>query len=67
MFPYKRTDHPRHQEGLATLAGGGAGAVTHWESENFRPTDAKKAMLIGLRKLGRWEVKELLAKMGTGV
>jgi DNA-binding transcriptional regulator YiaG len=54
------------QKELATLAGVTAGAVAQWESGNFRPTHSKKAILVGLRKLGRREVKELLKQAGTG-
>jgi len=53
------------QKELANLVGVTVGAVTQWESGNFRPTDAKKAILVGLRKLGRREVRELIEKMGT--
>ena len=48
------------QKELAALAGVTTGAVHQWEAGNFRPTEAKKATLVGLRKLGRREVNELL-------
>jgi DNA-binding transcriptional regulator YiaG len=54
------------QKELATLAGVTAGAVTQWEAGQFKPSNAKKAILVGLRKLGRRDVRELLEKMGTG-
>ena len=53
------------QKELGTLAGVTAGAVAQWESGNFKPKGEKKAVLVGLRKLGRREVRELLEKMGT--
>jgi DNA-binding transcriptional regulator YiaG len=54
------------QKELATLVGVTTGAVTQWEAGQFKPANAKKAILVGLRKLGRRDVKELLEKMGTG-
>ena len=50
------------QKELATLAGVTSGAVAQWESGHFKPMETKKAILVGLRKLGRREVKELLDK-----
>ena len=48
------------QRELAKLAGVTVGAVFQWEKGNFEPKDDKKKVLVGLRKLGRREVRSLL-------
>ncbi len=48
------------QKELAILFGVTVGAVQMWESGKFRPKDEKKALMVGLRKLGRRDVKKLL-------
>jgi DNA-binding transcriptional regulator YiaG len=49
------------QRELALLAGVTIGAVGLWEKGKFRPNMNKKAILVGLRKLGKRDVKKLLA------
>ena len=53
------------QKELAQLAGVSIGAVQMWENGKFRPSDKKKALLVGLRKLGRREVRKLLEERKT--
>ena len=48
------------QRELAVLAGVTVGAVFQWEKGTFEPKDEKKKILVGLRKLGRREVRTLL-------
>jgi len=48
------------QKELAILAGVTVGAAHLWEKGNFKPKDEKKAIMVGLRKLGRREVRKLL-------
>ncbi len=50
------------QKELAILLGVTPGAVQNWETGKFTPKADKKAALAALRKLGRTEVKKLLAK-----
>ena len=38
------------------------GAVLSWEKGKFRPRGEKKAALVALRKLGKREVKKILAE-----
>jgi len=54
------------QKELAILVGGSIMAVQNWEAGKFTPKAEKKAALAGLRKLGRTEVKKLLAQKGPG-
>ncbi len=55
------------QRELALLTGVSMGAVALWEKGKFAPTEERKAALVGLRKLGKREVKNLLAaKAGEG-
>lgn len=54
------------QRDLAVLCGVTLGAVQSWESGKFRPKDEKRKVLVGLRKLGRSEVKKLLTQKGPG-
>jgi transcriptional regulator with XRE-family HTH domain len=49
------------QRELAVLAGVTIGAIGLWEKGKFRPATNKKAILVGLRKLGKRDVKKLLA------
>jgi DNA-binding transcriptional regulator YiaG len=51
------------QKQLAALARVSIGAVGSWEKGKFEPKAAKKAILLGLRKLKRRGVKKLLAEM----
>jgi transcriptional regulator with XRE-family HTH domain len=50
------------QRELAALAGVTVGAIYQWEQGLFEPRDDKKGALVALRKLGRREVKRLLAE-----
>jgi DNA-binding transcriptional regulator YiaG len=47
---------------LAILVGVSPGAVAFWEQGNARPREQTKAALVALRKLGRRDVKKLLAE-----
>jgi DNA-binding transcriptional regulator YiaG len=49
------------QRELAMLAGVTIGAIGLWEKGKFRPAMNKKAILVGLRKLGKRDVRKLLA------
>ena len=49
------------QRELALLAGVTIGAIGLWEKGKFRPSTNKKSILVGLRKLGKRDVKKLLA------
>ena len=53
------------QKELAVLAGVTVGAAHLWEKGKFRPKDEKKAVLVGLRKLGRAGVRKLLEEKGA--
>jgi len=48
------------QKELAILTGVTVGAAHLWESGQFKPSMKKKAIMVGLRKLGRREVRKLL-------
>ena len=48
------------QRELARLTGVTPLAVYQWETGTFKPKKEKKAMLVGLRKLGRRNVKKFL-------
>jgi DNA-binding transcriptional regulator YiaG len=50
------------QREMAQLAGVTVGAVFKWEKGKFEPKNEKKKILVGLRKLGRQNAKELLAE-----
>jgi DNA-binding transcriptional regulator YiaG len=52
------------QKEMAKLAGVTVGSVFLWEKGKVDPTDKKKKILVGLRKLGRREVKQLLVEKG---
>lgn len=49
------------QAELALLAGVSNGAVVTWESGGSRPRGENKKSLVALRKLGRRDIKKLLA------
>ena len=53
------------QKELAILTGVSMPAVQSWESGKFTPKAEKKAALAALRKLGRSEVKKLLAQKSS--
>ena len=50
------------QRELAILVGVSMTAIQNWEAGKVTPRAEKKATLAGLRKLGRTEVKKLLAQ-----
>jgi len=50
------------QMALARLVGVSAPAVAHWEAGNATPKGQNRAALVGLRKVGKREAKELLAR-----
>ena len=50
------------QMALARLVGVSAPAVAHWEAGESTPTGQNRAALVGLRKVGKRDVKELLAR-----
>ena len=50
------------QTALARLVGVSAPAVAHWEAGNSTPTGQNRAAVVGLRKVGKRDVKELLAR-----
>ena len=50
------------QMALAQLVGVSAPAVAHWEAGEATPTGKNRAVLIGLRKVGKRDVKDLLAR-----
>jgi len=49
------------QRELAVLTGVTIGAIGLWEKGKFRPAMDKKAILVALRKLGKRDVRKLLA------
>ena len=53
------------QKELAILAGVTVGAAHLWEKGKFKPKDEKKAVMVGLRKLGRRDVKKLLEERAS--
>jgi hypothetical protein len=50
------------QMALARIVGVSAPAVAHWEAGESTPAGQNRATLVGLRKLGKREVKDLLAR-----
>ncbi len=50
------------QMALARLVGVSAPAVAHWEAGEATPAGQNRAALVGLRRVGKREVKELLAR-----
>ena len=55
------------QKDLGTLLDVSIGAVGMWEKGKFAPSAKKKAALIALRKLGKRDVKKLLAEKKQGL
>lgn len=55
------------QKELATLAGVTVGAIYQWEKGIFDPRGDKKATLVGLRRLGRRDVKQILGEKKASV
>ena len=55
------------QKDLGTLLEVSIGAVGMWEKGKFAPSAKKKPALIALRKLGKREVKKLLAEKRQGL
>jgi hypothetical protein len=51
---------------LARIVGVSAPAVAHWEAGESTPAGQNRAALVGLRKVGKREVKELLARRLKG-
>jgi DNA-binding transcriptional regulator YiaG len=51
------------QSALARLVGVSAASVVQWEQGRSRPAGENRKNLVGLRKLGRRDVKRLLAGM----
>lgn len=54
------------QEQLAVLLDVSPGAVAFWEQGRARPRGSNKAAIVALRKLGRRDIKRLLAEKGAG-
>jgi DNA-binding transcriptional regulator YiaG len=50
------------QTALASLVGVSAPAVAHWEGGSSMPAGKNRVNLVALRKVGKREVKELLAR-----
>lgn len=50
------------QMALAQLVGVSAPAVAHWEAGESTPTGQNRAALVGLRRVGKREVREFLAR-----
>jgi DNA-binding transcriptional regulator YiaG len=50
------------QMALARLVGVSAPAVAHWEAGDSMPTGQNRVNLVALRRVGKREVKELLAR-----
>jgi len=50
------------QKELAVLARVSIGAIHQWESGKFAPREKTKAVIVGLRKLGRREVRKMLER-----
>jgi len=50
------------QRELAVLTGASMGAVVMWEKGKFKPKADKRGALIALRKLGKRQVKRILAE-----
>ncbi|MBP1720068.1 MAG: hypothetical protein H6Q43_3506 [Deltaproteobacteria bacterium] len=55
------------QKDLGILLDVSIGAVGMWEKGKFAPSGKKKAALIALRKLGKRDVKKLLAEKKQGL
>ena len=50
------------QRELGVLVGATTGAVASWEKGKFRPQGEKKAALVALRKIGKRDVRKMLAE-----
>jgi DNA-binding transcriptional regulator YiaG len=50
------------QKELAALSAVTVGAIYRWESGKSKPKDPKKRVIVGLRKLRRGDVRELLER-----
>ncbi len=50
------------QRELADLTGASMGSVVMWEKGKFKPKSDKKGALIALRKLGKRQVRKMLAE-----
>ncbi len=55
------------QKDIGTLLDVSIGAVGMWEKGKFAPSAKKKSALIALRKLGKREVRKLLAEKKQGL
>jgi hypothetical protein len=51
---------------LGVLTGSSVGAILFWEKGKFKPKADKKGALIALRKLGKRQVKRMLAEKAKG-
>ncbi len=51
------------QSGLARLVGVSAAAVVQWERGHATPSGENRSTVVGLRRLGRRDVKRILAAM----
>jgi hypothetical protein len=47
---------------MGILVGATLGAVASWEKGKFKPQGEKKAALVALRKVGKRDVKKMLAE-----
>ena len=54
------------QRELGVLTGASMGTVVMWEKGKFKPKADKKGALIALRKLGKRQVKKMLAEKSGG-
>jgi DNA-binding transcriptional regulator YiaG len=54
------------QRELGVLVGATLGAVASWEKGKFRPRGEKKAALVALRKVGKRDVRKMLAEKVGG-
>ena len=54
------------QAALARLVGVSAPAVAHWEAGESMPAGKNRASLVALRKVGKREVKDLIARQVKG-
>lgn len=53
------------QRELGVLTGASMGTVVMWEKGKFKPKADKKGALIALRKMGKRQVKKMLAEKGA--
>ncbi len=54
------------QKELGILAGVSIGAVQMWEKGKFRPKEDKMGVFVGLRKMGKGDVRKLLEQKAAG-